>query len=318
MHQVRSVAYTISRGIDMPWLPQALADVATPVFAPIYGPFENICVTLAPEVVTAMRRLALASTHSPAVAALPYLDPLMIIFTIICYFAALLALYVLGKFVFGKMELRAFSAVHNLCMVVVSLYMLILTVATALADHDSVINNPPVKAYTPMVTAIWVFMISKPMEFVDTFIMMLKHNYRQVTFLHVYHHSSILVVTYLMMLTGGGGDTYVSEILNSGVHVVMYAYYFGTGVFPKGSGVRGVLEAGKFMITKGQLTQFAINFMHATYMTFLLSAETRRYPVFPMAVLAVYMVTMLILFTNFLLKNQGDARKSAAKDRKVL
>jgi elongation of very long chain fatty acids protein 4 len=39
-----------------------------------------------------------------------------------------------------------------------------------------------------------MFYYQKFYEFVDTFIFMMRNSYRQVTFLHVYHHSSITIV----------------------------------------------------------------------------------------------------------------------------
>jgi len=38
-----------------------------------------------------------------------------------------------------------------------------------------------------MAKIIWVFYVSKIVEFIDTVIMVLKKNNRQVSFLHVYH-----------------------------------------------------------------------------------------------------------------------------------
>lgn len=44
---------------------------------------------------------------------------------------------------------------------------------------------------------------------------MLRKSYRQVSFLHVYHHSSITVVTMLAAQFDTSGDVYLAALLNS-------------------------------------------------------------------------------------------------------
>jgi elongation of very long chain fatty acids protein 4 len=50
-----------------------------------------------------------------------------------------------------------------------------------------------------MASALWVFYFSKVPEFMDTFLMALKRNFHQITFLHVYHHSSIFLIWWLII-----------------------------------------------------------------------------------------------------------------------
>ena len=132
--------------------------------------------------------------------------------------------------------------------------------------------------------------------------MMLKHNYRQVSFLHLYHHSTIFVIWFIVTLEGPGGDAYWSAMLNSGVHVVMYGYYLGTSLFNEGTAVRRVLNRIKFFITYGQMTQFALNCVQSVYLLCLV--EHARYPRHLIHVLLWYMLTLLALFGNFLIQNQ--------------
>ena len=40
--------------------------------------------------------------------------------------------------------------------------------------------------------AIWWFFIVKFVELLDTFFIICKGNYRQLTFLHIYHHASVI------------------------------------------------------------------------------------------------------------------------------
>lgn len=94
------------------------------------------------------------------------------------------------------------------------------------------------------------FYFSKLPEFVDTFIMLLKRNYHQVSFLHVYHHSSIFLIWWLVTFLAPTGEAWYSAMLNSFIHVIMYGYYFAAAI-----GFRGV-DFVKRYITMMQMTQF--------------------------------------------------------------
>lgn len=53
---------------------------------------------------------------------------------------------------------------------------------------------------------IWLFYFSKIMEFVDTMIMVVKKNNRQISFLHVYHHCSIFTIWWLVTFVAPNGE----------------------------------------------------------------------------------------------------------------
>jgi len=61
-----------------------------------------------------------------------------------------------------------------------------------------------------MAKILWIFYFSKIIEFIDTVIMMLKKNFRQVTFLHVYHHVSVFSIWWLVIFSAPGGDCKIS------------------------------------------------------------------------------------------------------------
>jgi elongation of very long chain fatty acids protein 4 len=316
---IRAAATSLSHALDMPQFPQYVAQASEP-FLPAYYAFESTLVAVAPGPVAVAREWAAENTL-PAVAGLPIMDPVAIAFCLTCYYATLIGLFVLSKFVFGKLELRGFSAVHNLFLMILSLYMAVQGAISAIAENDHLVNNSLAPKTTPLVMVTYVFLLSKLPEFIDTMIMVLKQNYRQVSFLHLYHHSSILVTGYVILALAPGGDSYVSLVLNSTVHVFMYGYYFGTGYFAKDSMVRKALNSIKFVITKGQLTQFAINLVHAIYICFVVPDSERKYPRAAMFVMCFYMISMLVLFGHFLVTNQAAARaekkKAAVAEKKV-
>jgi hypothetical protein len=60
-------------------------------------------------------------------------------------------------------------------------------------------------------------------EFVDTVIMVLKKNNRQISFLHVYHHATTFFpVWWANVKFGPGGEAYFCCAFNSFIHVLMY------------------------------------------------------------------------------------------------
>jgi elongation of very long chain fatty acids protein 4 len=122
-----------------------------------------------------------------------------------------------------------------------------------------------------MAKILYIFYLSKILEFGDTIIMALRGSYRQISFLHVYHHSSIFLVWWVIIYFAPGGESYFSAALNSGIHVFMYAYYFWSASQPK-----EVADAPrkkptwrqpefyKKYITSSQMTQFCIMMLQAS------------------------------------------------------
>jgi hypothetical protein len=58
-----------------------------------------------------------------------------------------------------------------------------------------------------MARIVWIFYFSKIFEFMDTFIMALRYRFRQITFLHVYHHSSIFFTWWFVVRNAPGGES---------------------------------------------------------------------------------------------------------------
>src|SRR5947209_12697367 len=83
-----------------------------------------------------------------------------------------------------------------------------------------------------MAKYIWLFYVSKTFEFMDTFIMVLKKNNHQISFLHVYHHFSIFMIWWFVTFTVPNGESYFSAALNSRKFISIpfftpfYAFFF--------------------------------------------------------------------------------------------
>lgn len=84
----------------------------------------------------------------------------------------------------------------------------------------------PFNAEKPVVAnLLWLFYISKLLDFFDTITIVLQKRWKQLSFLHVYHHSSIFCFYWLLVRRGYDGDIFLTIILNGGIHGIMYTYY---------------------------------------------------------------------------------------------
>lgn len=155
------------------------------------------------------------------------------------------------------------------------------------------------------------FYLSKALDFVDTMFMIIKGNWRQVSFLHVYHHFSIFLFYWLNAQCNYDGDAYFSIVLNGSIHFVMYGYYFVTAFNVS------VPMFIKKCITNAQLTQFCLMETQGVALLTMNGCGASR----PVTILyMVYISTMLVLFMNFKRQNYkkpADSKKSdATKDGK--
>jgi hypothetical protein len=73
---------------------------------------------------------------------------------------------------------------------------------------------------------------SKVLDFCDTIFMVLRKKWRQITFLHLFHHVSIFLIYWLNAAAAYNGDVYPTIIANSLVHFVMYGYYLLVALYP--------------------------------------------------------------------------------------
>ena len=115
---------------------------------------------------------------------------------------------------------------HNVFLILLSSYMFANSCYQAYANNYSFWAQAYDVKEVAMARGIYIFYISKLYEYFDTYIMLLKGNLNQVSFLHVYHHLSISMIWWAIAYSAPGGDAWYSAALNSLVHVAMYTYYF--------------------------------------------------------------------------------------------
>jgi len=146
-----------------------------------------------------------------------------------------------------------------------------------------------------------VFFLQKFWEFFDTWFFILRKSFRQVTFLHIYHHSSITVIT-AMLQFDNTGDLYLPAFLNCVIHVMMYSHYFVTAI--------GYKSWWSQYLTSLQLIQFIL--IASQCLIGFYRGSDCGLPDFAKVTLFVYMMTMLILFSQFFISKY---LKPAQKDK---
>jgi len=212
-------------------------------------------------------------------------------------------------------KVKTYSLVHNIALTALSFYMGVETIRQAALLGYGLWSNPVVagdRGYG-MARIVWIYYLSKILEFGDTVIMALKKNNHQISVLHVYHHTSIFFIWWIITYYAPGGGSYFSVILNSFIHVFMYGYYLWASFAPKPDPTKKPRWTQpaywKEYITRSQIVQFLAMLTQASYD---LLVPVKDYPRFCVWLLFCYMFTMLALFGNFYFQaylNRGKKKK---------
>lgn len=195
---------------------------------------------------------------------------------------------------------------HNILLIVWSAWMSIRVTYVAFALYKyNFWGQAFSTAEKEMHEIVYIFYASKLYEFFDTYIMIVKGNMRQVSFLHVYHHISISWIWYIISYYAPGGDAWYSVMLNPVVHVVMYTYYLIASFVKDPSSRKKYLWWGKYL-TQFQMSQFVSMWVQALY-----SRAFSPYPNVMCNLQLGYMLSLLSLFMQFYISKHGAAKKGA-------
>jgi elongation of very long chain fatty acids protein 4 len=237
----------------------------------------------------------------------PLMNPFHVVLILLTY----LSIVVLCKLFLSRkkqgLNVKGLQIVHNSFLIMLSLFMCVEGfLQTKIIGGYGWFGNPldeDTNNGKAIARVMWVFYWSKIIEFNDTFIMIMRRNFHQVSFLHVYHHFTIFAIWWAVIYYGPGGDAVFSVILNSFVHVVMYSYYLSTTIgYP--------LSFIKPYITIIQMTQFMLMILQSTCDVII---DYRGYPRFLVWTLFYYMITLLILFANFFINDRKRAKEQRVK-----
>ena len=148
-----------------------------------------------------------------------------------------------------------------------------------------------------MVRVCWFFWISKHIEFLDTYFFIARKRFRQVSFLHVFHHTLMAYTWWWGIKYSAGGLGTFHAMINSLVHMVMYSYYGLSAMGPK---YQKYLWWKKYL-TVFQMTQFVVVFSHMA--NIIIFHKDCVYPQAFKYIIASYGTMFFILFSNFWIKN---------------
>lgn len=189
---------------------------------------------------------------------------------------------------------------YNVVQVLLCAYMIAGALYAFVTGGYLPICNPHNYADSKVAGILWVFYVSKVLDFVDTFLIIARNKWDQFSFLHIYHHFSIFFVYWIVTNVGFDGDVYYTVVANSFVHLVMYSYYYLTAFNFKP-------VWGRY-VTQLQMGQFVTMMLQAIFIL----ARGCDYPNRLTAVYLVYIMSLFALFKNF-----DNKRWKAAKAAKA-
>lgn len=191
-------------------------------------------------------------------------------------------------------QLTSCLVIYNAALTLLNLYIFVeVLVATTDAGYSYSCQELSM-TYKPkemrIASVLWWFYFSKIVELFDTMFFLLRKKNNQVSFLHVYHHTTMVCLWWIGIKWVAGGQSFLSAMINSLVHVFMYTYY-GMSAIPS---LRKYLWWKKHL-TQFQLIQFCILLCHG-----VVSLRAKcDYPQWMQYALIGYMISFLILFSNF-------------------
>ena len=146
---------------------------------------------------------------------------------------------------------------------------------------------------------LWVFYVSKILDFFDTLFMVLRGKWQQFSFLHIYHHFSIFFVYWVNFNVAYDGDIYFTIVANGFIHCVMYFYYLLTTF--------GAKPWWASQLTSMQMIQFLCMMSQALYLLF----NDCKFPRNVVLFYFFYIMSLFLLFANFFVQ-----RYCSKKDKK--
>lgn len=176
---------------------------------------------------------------------------------------------------------------------------------TVLPGNDYDTKNPPVA------NLLWLFYISKVWDFWDTIFIVVGKKWRQLSFLHVYHHTTIFLFYWLNSNLNYDGDIYLTILLNGFIHTVMYTYYFICMHTKDPKTGKSLPIWWKSSLTMMQLFQFVTMMSQALY---LLGTQSEKVSLRVTAVYLVYILSLFFLFAQFFVQSymKPKPKKKAA------
>jgi len=184
-----------------------------------------------------------------------------------------------------------FSAIHNLVLSMFSICTFIFLMSN-LVSYGIVVNRGYYFSKPHVDTVLHCFYLSKYYEYIDTWILYAKK--RDPIFLQKYHHIGAVIVWYLGYICKFDG-VFFASLLNSGVHTVMYFYYFLTVVNPNAP-----IRNAKVYITTMQIGQLVYGAFALPCYYYAVERTVNRAVIL---IFDVYICGLIYLFCQFMIQN---------------
>mmetsp|Transcript_1481 Transcript_1481/g.3189 ORF Transcript_1481/g.3189 Transcript_1481/m.3189 type:complete len:274 (+) Transcript_1481:110-931(+) len=192
---------------------------------------------------------------------------------------------------------------YNIVQMMLCSYM---TIEAAALAYRNNYNLYPCNAFNsqnpPIGSLLWLFYISKILDFVDTVVIVLGKKWGQLSFLHVYHHATIFMFYWVNVNVGYDGDIYLTIVLNGVIHTIMYTYYFVS--------MHSREIWWKKYLTMCQMVQFVC--MNAQALI-LINDSCKSFPVRVTQVYLFYIMSLFALFLQFFLASYSGGGKKSKK-----
>mmetsp|Transcript_8049 Transcript_8049/g.15164 ORF Transcript_8049/g.15164 Transcript_8049/m.15164 type:complete len:276 (-) Transcript_8049:39-866(-) len=201
--------------------------------------------------------------------------------------------------------------IYNVSQIFLCAYMTIEAGMIAYRNGYSHVCNAYNTENPPMANLLWLFYVSKIWDFWDTIFIVLGKKWRQLSFLHVYHHFTIFLFYWLNANSQYDGDVFLTIVLNGFIHTVMYTYYFicmHTKVPETG---KNLPIWWKSSLTFMQLTQFVTMMSQAIYLLTHGSCKGHSYRI--TAMYFVYILSLFFLFAQFFVASYMKPKKGKKK-----
>jgi len=187
--------------------------------------------------------------------------------------------------------------VYNVSQIMLCAYMTIEGFLVAYRnDYDMWGCNPYSQQNPAMANLLWLFYVSKVWDFWDTIFIVLGKKWRQLSFLHVYHHTTIFLFYWLNSRVNYDGVVFVTVVLNGFIHTVMYTYYFICMHTKDPKTGKSLPIWWKSSLTMLQLIQFVTMMSQGAYLYFTGCQNTGMRVV---GAYVVYIMTLFVLFAQF-------------------
>jgi elongation of very long chain fatty acids protein 4 len=201
---------------------------------------------------------------------------------------------------------------YNVSQIMLCAYM---TIEAILLAYRSGYTVMPCNAFdtekAPVANLLWMFYVSKAWDFWDTIFIVLGKKWRQLSFLHVYHHTTIFLFYWLNANVLYDGDIYLTIALNGFIHTVMYTYYFICMHTKDPKTGKSLPIWWKSSLTMLQLIQFVTMMSQGCYLLFSGCQSCNRRVT---AAYVIYIMSLFYLFAQFFVQSYVKPKKDKKKD----